>query len=301
MLNRRHYITLFALILAGSAILLITRRSSDASGTSTTSDIRQIISSNHAESNPAGVGALPAVTVDSAQKKIPATPGIGRLIDWNKYPGTLDSQIHRALDNHDGEMALDVADKLHRCKIVSVLLNPSYSSQLPPPQDVVAQRAEVQRVLEYQRIDANCQTIVGDREQLRSRLLDVAIEKKVVGAAVESFYLGVRRPDVLQGVVQDAQVGDINSLTSVAYRKAADFEISADTQRAIRYALVVASNEPDVGKMVRPYLDIAETTAVALGGETSPKFDNSNLSDDVRNQGKAIAERIVSRIKRGHQ
>jgi len=40
---------------------------------------------------------------------------------------------------------------------------------------------------------------------------------------------------------------------------------------------------------------------VPVGGETSPKFDNSNLSDDVRNEGKAIAERIVSRIKRGHQ
>jgi hypothetical protein len=301
MLNRRHYLILFVLLLAGVGILMVMKRSTDGSDTSPATESKQAISSNHAESNPAGVVALPEVSVDSAHKKISPNPKIGRYIDWDKYPGTLDGQIHRALDNHDGEMALDLADKLQKCKFVSFALDPSHSSPLPPPQGAAAQRAEVELIQDYQRIDANCQTIAGDRDQLRLRLLDVAIEKKVVSAAVESFHLGTRRPDVLQGVVEDARVGDISSLTSVAYHKASDFEISGDTQRAIRYALEVASNDPDVGKMVRPYLELAERASVPVGGEVSPKFDSSNLSDNVRNDGKAIAERIISRVKKGSQ
>jgi len=297
---RRTYLTIFAILFVGSVFLFITKRLTDESKTGSNPEIKQAISSKHEESNPVGIGNSTNSNGDGNQKKISTTSGIGRTVDWNKYPGTLDGQIHRALDNHDGEMAMDVADKLWECNVAAMLLNPSEPWQ-SPSQDTTIQAARLERIQKYQRIDADCQTIAGDREQWRLRLLDVAIEKKVVGAAINSFNQGVRRPDVLQSVVRDAQAGDINSLTNMAYHKAADFEISADTQRAIRYALEVASNDPDVGKMVRPYLDIAETTSVPVGGETSAKFDNSNLSDEVRNEGKAIAEHIVSRINRGHQ
>jgi hypothetical protein len=193
---------------------------------------------------------------------------------------------------------MDVAAKLWECKVATLMLDPAYSS---PSEDPGIRAATVERTQKYQRINADCQTIVGDRDQGRLRVLDVAIEQKIAGAAVESFNQGVRRPDVLQSVVQDAQAGDIKSLTNIAYHKAETFDISADTQRASRYALEIASKDPVVGEMVRPYLRTAEIISVPVGGEAKPKFDDSNLSDEVRKEGKAIAERLISRIKRGGQ
>jgi hypothetical protein len=298
---RRLYLSLLAIFLAGSVLLYFTRQSTDPSDTSLASEIQTTIRSPHAESNPARLGIFPDVTVDIGQKKTPTTPSIGRSLDWNKYPGTLDSQIHRVLDSHNGEMALDVAAKLWNCKFVAGVLDSAYASQKSSSEDMARQESRLRVIQNTQRENADCQTVAGDRDQWRLRVLDVAIEQKMAGAAIESFNQGVRRPEVIQRVVQDAQAGDINSLTNVAYHKAATFDISADTQRAIRYALVLASQDPVVGKMVHPYLNIAETTSVPVGGEAKPKFDDANLSDDMRKEANAIAERLVSRIKRGGQ
>lgn len=298
---RRLSLSLFAILFAVSALLYVTRQSRDASDTNLAPEIRPTIRSTYTEPNQASAGGLANATVDNAQKKIPVNPLIGRVLDWNKYPGTLDSQIHRVLDSHNGEMALDVAAKLWKCKFVAGMLDSAYASQKSSSEDMAMQESRLRVIQNAQRENADCQTVAGDRDQWRLRVLDVAIEQKMAGAAIESFNQGVRRPEVIQRVVQDAQAGDIKSLTDVAYHKAATFEISADTQRTIRYALVLASQDQVVGKKVRPYLDIAEMTSVPVGGEAKPKFDDANLSDDMRKEANAIAERLVSRIKRREQ
>lgn len=294
---RRSYLAVLAILLASSALLFVTRQSDYVSVTTQIPDTRSAATFGNTASP--STNTITTTAEDESRNKPQAPlPGTGRHLDWNKYPGTLDSQIHRVLDSHDGQLAMDVAAKLWECKVATLMLDPAYSS---PSEDPGIRAATVERTQKYQRINADCQTIAGDRDQWRLRVLDVAIEQKIAGAAVESFNQGVRRPDVLQSVVQDAQAGDIKSLTNIAYHKAETFDISADTQRASRYALEIASKDPVVGEMVRPYLRTAEIISVPVGGEAKPKFDDSNLSDEVRKEGKAIAERLISRIKRGGQ
>jgi hypothetical protein len=54
-----------------------------------------------------------------------------------------------------------------------------------PSEDPGIRAATVERTQKYQRINADCQTIAGDRDQWRLRVLDVAKTEKA-GAAVES-------------------------------------------------------------------------------------------------------------------
>ncbi|MBC3876493.1 hypothetical protein H8K38_01595 [Undibacterium sp. FT79W] len=300
MIIRRPYLVILAIILASSALLFFTRQTDDVAVIKQMHDTGSAVISGNTAFPSIAVKTISTEGESKKQQQAPL-PEVGRHLDWNKYPGTLDSQIHRALESHNGEMAMDVAEKLWECPFVARMLNSTDFPQQPPSQDVAVQAARLKRIQNDQRINADCQTIAGDPDQWRLRLLEVAIEKRVAGAAVESFNLGVRRPEVLQAVVQDAQVGDIASLVNVASHKTTDFDISPDKQRAIRYALVVASEDPDVGKMVGKYRRTAEVSSVSLGGEVKPKFDDANLSDDMRKEANAIAERLVSRIKRGGQ
>jgi hypothetical protein len=105
--------------IGGQCAFYVTRQSRDASDTNLARDPANC---SFTEPNQASAGGLANATVDNAQKKIPVNPLIGRVLDWNKYPGTLDSQIHRALDSHNGEMALDIAAKLWKCKFVAGML-----------------------------------------------------------------------------------------------------------------------------------------------------------------------------------
>jgi hypothetical protein len=146
--------------------------------------------------------------------------------------------------------------------------------------------------------NADCQTIAGDRDQWRLRLLEVAIEKRVAGAAIESFNLGVRRPEVIQRV-QDAQVATLNRLPMWLTIKLQllRYLLIRNVRSGMHWYSLRKTRLSEKGTNI----DIAETTSVPVGGEAKPKFDDANLSDDVRKEANAIAERLVSRIKRREQ
>lgn len=240
----------------------------------------------HAETEPVTPSQALAEP-DSNLKPAPApSPRVGRSVDWHKYPGTLNDQALHALANQDGEMAADVAQLLADCKRITIQLKPKPIQKLAP-----------ESVLGLQKEYANCQTIPGDLQPLRIRLLSLARDKNVVGVAIESFRLGITSPQVLMSVVHDAQAGEVASMVSVADSKPEEFGITADTQATLRYALELAAQDPEIGKLVSFYLDLAESTAFQLGNSKSAKFDHSGLSEAARNEARAIAERVVKRVK----
>ena len=119
----------------------------------------------------------------------------------------------------------------------------------------------------------------------------------VIGAAVESFQLGQRRPEVLQSVLRDAVAGHVPSLIPVTSYKPSLFGISADLQRSLRHAFEIAANDPDVGALIRPYVGIAESLAVPMMGEPVSRFSHNGLTDEMRRQAQLTAQQIVERVK----
>ncbi len=219
-------------------------------------------------------------------------------VDWGRYPGTLQTQIQQALQTLDGAMAADLARKLRECDLTTRLMQPQAIARLVSAGgDPALEAARDAQFQTYQRIFANCQTVVGDPAQLQLALLDVAVAHGVVGAAVESFNLGQRKPEVLQGVKRDAVAGHVFSLIPVTSHKASLFGISLEQQRSLRLAFEIAANDPEVGTLIRPYLGVAEARAGFSAGKLGFRFNQDGLTDAMRHQAQLMAQQIVERVK----
>lgn len=205
--------------------------------------------------------------------------------------GTLNDQVDRAFAAKDGPMAANLAGKLKECEISQKILEVESSQGARPNTDPAVQAVRMERLQEYQRLQASCQTVPGDQKQVRARLLDLAIQQRVVGAATESFLAGSREPATLAQVVSDASAGDVSALTNVAMYETKVFGISRDEQDAARYALKLASADPDVGKRVVNSLRVAESYAVP-----NSSFDFSGISSAARAKGAETAEKIKQRL-----
>ncbi len=247
------------------------------------------LASDYIKPNPANTipasAANVALTTPSAATSAPqAAEKVG--YPWHKYPGTLNDQVLHAFASKDGQMAFDVAALLFECRHITRQLTPATQQTLPP-----------ELVLSLQREYANCQTLAGDSQHIRTRLLKLAIEKDIAGAALAGMRSGLIDPPILQNVVRDAESGDIESLVTITDDKPLTFGINSDTQATLRYALKLASQDPEVGKNILPYLSLAEATAYALGNSKTKEFDHSGLSDAAKAEAGLIAARILARTK----
>jgi hypothetical protein len=238
--------------------------------------------------------------VDGSSKRAAAEKArIAPIIDWSKHPGNLESQIGKAFEIGDGAMAIDLANKLGECDWAERHLKVQGSRSGDVGSSVAAQAELVKFTQEQQRIFSNCQTVVEGVREARLRLLDLAMKKGIFGAAAESFDLGVRRPDVLKGVVADANGGDLKGLLYVSAFKPSLFGIDQNTQAVARYALQRAADDTAVGKKILPYLDMAESLSVPMGGETKAKFDHSGLSAEAKDQAQVIAGKLIGKVSSG--
>lgn len=145
-----------------------------------------------------------------------------------------------------------------------------------------------ERLLEYHRMVAACQTVPGDPLQVRLRLLDLATQKGVVGAATDSFEAGSRQPSTLSRVVSDAMTGDLRALTTLGIYDIKLFGVTRDQQDAARYALKLISADPTIGPRAQTFFRIAESY-----GAPNSHFDFSRISPAAR----ALAEEIAQRSK----
>lgn len=276
-------------------------------------DRAKVVGTAHSE-RPNFVVPVPAVVPTSAQMSANPSPppvfGSASAVEENtrsrearqqrrdQYLGTLNDQIEKALTIKDGEMAADLAAKLLDCDVNALVMAVNGSNGGGAAADPALQAIRIARLQEYQRQFASCQTVPGNRTQVRLQLLDIAIEQKVVGSAVNGFNAGVRRPDVLQQVALDAAQGELSSLFTVAAYKSTLFGIDAAAQQSARYALKIASEDGTVGPRISNLLKNAEVFSVSLAGEKSAKFDFSNMSDTTRAEGAAIAARLIQRLTR---
>lgn len=293
----------FALLLAGLVITLMTtltllyftqtgHESTHAGDVTATKKSGLGIPAFALASSPTTVTAQaaqkPEADMPIAAKKSPHT-------DWQKYPGTLAEQIQRALDQANGEMAADLAQKLFECRAVRLSLAPEnyqhiFATTKNVPDDV--RKAMVQ---DYQRINSHCQTVTGDLQKLQQSLLDVAIKDKITGAAQQSFRLGVRRPEVVQSILHDARAGDLRSINLVATEEPENLGIDGTKQAIFRYAMTLAAQESEPRSSARFALRSAESTVAFLRGEKTHQFDSHGLDESARNEAQAIAAQISIR------
>lgn len=230
----------------------------------------------------------------SAPKKI---GHITPLIDWEKYSGTLGSQVNMALESRDGAMAMDLAANLFECITLDRVLSSPSREVVGPVLSGEAQAGYLARKAEDHRLFANCQTVAGGYQEQRQRLLELALEHKVVGAGYELFALGWRRQDVVQGVAADAAAGDVRSLIFAVSYPASTFNLGPDSQAALRYGFELASRDEAAGALLQFYYDMAQRLADALGFSPGGKFDNANISPAAKAQGEVLAARILRRLR----
>lgn len=117
---------------------------------------------------------------------------------------TLNDQVGRALASNDGPMAAILAKVLSKCESDLEMLKLERSEGHDPYADARLLASRVERLQEYARKIAHCQTVPGDHVKVRLRLLDLAMQQGVVGAAKESFLAGSREPSTLSRMVNDA-------------------------------------------------------------------------------------------------
>lgn len=216
---------------------------------------------------------------------------VAQVNSGHQAAGTLNDQVERALAAKDGLMAAKLADTLKECDISQRMLEIESSRGSRPDADPAVQAVRMERLQEYQRLQASCQTVPGDQKQVRMRLLDLAIQQGVIGAATEAFLAGSREPATMSQVVRDANAGDVNAMTNVALYETTLLGITRDQQDAVRYALKLVSTDPDVGTRAATFLRVAESYAAP-----NSSFDFSGISSAARASGAEIAERLKQRL-----
>ena len=242
----------------------------------------QSVGFNQADTRPAA-----SAPTASAAEQLPVAP----LPSGHEATGTLNDQVERALAAKDGFMAAKLAATLKECDISQRILEVDSSRGAPPDADPAVQAVRLERLREYQRLQSSCQTVPGDQKQVRMRLLDLAIQQGVIGAATESFLAGSREPATLSQVVRDAYAGDVNAMTNVALYETTLFGITRDQQDAVRYAMKLVSTDPDVGSRAANFLRVAESYAAP-----NSSFDFSRISSAARAEAAEIAEKLKQRL-----
>jgi len=234
--------------------------------------------------------SAPTASTASAASTTGQLP-VAQVPSGHEAAGTLNDQVERALAAKDGLMAAKLAGTLKECDISQRILEIESARGSRPDADPAVQAVRMERLQEYQRLQASCQTVPGDQKQVRMRLLGLAIQQGVIGAATEAFLAGSREPATMSQVVRDANAGDVNAMTNVALYETSLFGITRDQQDAVRYALKLVSTDPDVGTRAANFLRVAESYAAP-----NSSFDFSGISAAARAKGAEIAERLKQRL-----
>jgi len=221
----------------------------------------------------------------------------GAGLNWERYPGTLNAQVEQALSSQNGEMAMDLAAKLQECALNARVMAVQGSTGGGASRGALLDGIRAESLREYQRQLSSCQTVAGDLEAVRNRLLEVAVEKNVFGAAALAFSSGVRGIGVVGQVAQDAYQGDLVSLFHLAAYRANMFGISENSQQAARFALKVGSEDPEVGQRIRPYLEQAQVLAMQYGGRPE-EFNFASMDMAAKKEGLRIGAILVARLRR---
>jgi hypothetical protein len=236
-------------------------------------------------------------------------------LDWTRFPRGLAAHASEAIDTSNGEMASQVASALLRCKFVERDMA-SYRDNLGKVQQVPIRKALEADYQELQRMASQCQTVPGDVGALRRQTLEVAERQGIVGAALELFGEGVRSAELGGKVVADARRGHLGSLAIAASGNPSDFSLTQAEAQVLRYALVLAAQDPQLKTTASGYLDMAQrfnaidahmsqpsksNAAAAMeswrGVGAGKPFDQSQVDEATRQAAEQILVQLRARYR----
>lgn len=279
------------IILAALCVFLVGGWRSDKNNSFGANDRSEIKRSNGTQLVATYQPEASAATLGTSGSAVAPARQIPASASGHDATGSLNDQLEQAFATRNGSLAARVAAQLEECQISQGILEiqslPGAYRELYPE----TPNERMERLSGYQRNISYCQTVPGDHEQARLRLLDLAMQQGVIGAARERFLAGSRDSVTLSRLVSDAQAGDANSLMTVSLYDAKVFSIAQEEQDALRYALKLASRDPDVGEYAARKLHVAESHAVP-----NSHFDFSGISSEARTKGAEIAERLKLRV-----
>jgi hypothetical protein len=235
---------------------------------------------------------MPSSTSNIHRNTVEQRPGAAT--GFSKYPGTLQTQAELALSTRNGKMAADVARYIRECTTNSQLLSLELSSGQSASASPELQAIRKARLEEYNRQHSACQTLAGDPHQLRLKLLEIAVESQVFGAASDAFGAGSRSPAVLTGLSSDARAGDLGAIFQIAANLHSTVGVSWEEQLVFRYALQLAAESPQLKSAAQQYLREAVLWSSWLKGLPRPRkeFDFSSLSPQSRNEARVMVEKL---------
>lgn len=228
--------------------------------------------------------------------------------DLSRFPRGLDSHIHQAIENHDGDAALELAEVLNECATIEGDMR-MIASRMPGIQDMTLRKAMNKEYMSMQSFSGQCQALRGNLAQVKNQLLDVAVNGGMVGAAAKYYREGSRSEKTLEALARDARIGNLSSLAILAATN--NSPSRPEDQNTFRLALVMAAADPQLKPAAAGYLSLAQREyaatkmlAEAKAGTERPEasiLDTSSapppLPLDSNTKSKEEAQKIVDRLK----
>lgn len=210
---------------------------------------------------------------------------------WERYPRGLGAYVSEALDTGNANLAFSVATALSRCEAAERSLR-IFQTRMAEVPDAAVQKILVESYSEDQRALGQCQTVVGDAEEIKLRLLQLAYDKSVVGAAAALVTLGKVDSKLSQALLRDAQAGHLVSMALVAGQDAGSFGSDPSTFASIQLALVILADSKETSYFSKGALALADQFA------TYHHASRNASQENIRNAAAAWAgESYVSSVR----
>lgn len=208
----------------------------------------------------------------------PVVPPLPRAIDWTSMPRGLGSFASESLEMHKGEDAYKAAVALGECQSVGVR-SEALLHAVQTQSDQSVRRILQQQYEEVGRIVARCQTVGGNIDELRLKLLDLASAQRVVGATGDLISLSGRNPtnEQWQALAADAASGDVLSLAQIVALAGADSNLSGERAKAYRLAIGYLLNDVDYVKYSASVASLVNVLYASNGGAVSTATRGTDL------------------------
>lgn len=235
----------------------------------------------------------------------PDSPVYAPLQKMERFPRGLASSIQEALNESRADSAMNLVGLIEECVTVDRDIS-AIQSRLPSIKDVRVQRGLAASARDMQSFSGQCQAIGGSISSTRTALLEVARDGKIAGAADKLFSQGSRDKATLLAMVRDANEGDLGSLATLAHSKLESSGIAGAEQNNYRLALLLASKDPELGRLATDYLRLAERLYAAQSSGSGERMLAPNELDkssilrlpvEESVESRAAALRILERMR----
>ncbi|MFY7820023.1 MAG: hypothetical protein ACOVP3_04175 [Rhodoluna sp.] len=211
-----------------------------------------------------------------------------------------------AVQSSDGGRAYFAARALAQCQAL-----PSERSALERAIHLVQDPAVRRELIgEYEssgRVNAQCQSVVGDLEVRRLTLLNLAASQGVAGATADLVALTNIRPNESQwkSIAADAEGGDLLSLSQIVAAGRIGGGLSDKQFAGYKLALSQIASDPELKtkESLTEFVELLRVTA-PYGERKAGQTSFSDLSESIENEYrqdedvKALSARILANVRK---